>query len=159
MERKGRVAKATHVGIPVDLVEEEHGREAFAGPVSHLYRTQPPTAWVAVDGPLRPSAYDLNRLTPPDADDPQARPVAVLVNDDIRINVSRRRTPMPFATRNADADEIVYVHQGSGVLQTDYGPLDYAAEDYLVIPKGTTHRWVPDRQSTRSATSSSPRRR
>src|SRR5207248_7798185 len=46
MERKGRVAKATHVGIPPDLVEEEHGREAFAGPVSHLYRTQSPTAWI-----------------------------------------------------------------------------------------------------------------
>jgi homogentisate 1,2-dioxygenase len=143
MERKGRVAKATHVGIPPDLVEEEHGREAFAGPVSHLYRTESPTAWIDVDGPLRPSAYDLNRLSPPDGDDPQGHPVAVLVNDDLRINVSRRRTPMPFASRNADADEVIYVHQGSGVLQTDYGPLDYAAEDYLVIPKGTTHRWVP----------------
>ena len=55
-EVKGRVARQTHVGIPDGLVEEEHGREAFAGPVSHLYRTQPPTAWVDVDGPLRPLA-------------------------------------------------------------------------------------------------------
>src|SRR5205085_9339875 len=84
-----------------------------------------------------------NRLAPADADDPEGHPTAVLVNDDLRINVSRRRTPMPFASRNADADEVIYVHDGSGVLQTDYGPLDYTAEDYLVIPKGTTHRWVP----------------
>jgi homogentisate 1,2-dioxygenase len=144
MESKGRVAKATHVGIPSDLVEEEHGREAFAGPVSHLYRTRPPTAWVEVDGPLRPVAYDLNLLNPQDADDPEGHPVAVLINDDLRVNVSRRRTPMPYATRNADGDEVVYVHKGAGVLQTDYGPLDYAAEDYLVIPKGTAHRWVPN---------------
>jgi homogentisate 1,2-dioxygenase len=143
MERKGRVAKATHVGIPADLVEEEHGRAAFAGPVSHLYRTQSPTAWIDVDGPLRPSAYDLNRLSPPDADNPEGRPVAVLGNDDLRISVSRRRAAMPFASRNADADEVIYVHEGSGVLQTDYGPLDYAAEDYLVLPRGTMHRWVP----------------
>jgi homogentisate 1,2-dioxygenase len=142
--RKGRVARQAHVGIPAGLVEEEHGREAFAGPVSHLYRTTPPTAWVDVDGPLRPAAYDLNRLSPSDADDPAGYPVAVLVNDDVRISVSRRRTPMPFATRNADADVVVYVHAGAGVLQTDYGPLDYAAEDYLVIPKGTAYRWVPD---------------
>jgi|GEM_PF-6915244 len=36
MERKGQVARQTHVGLPHGLVEEEHGREAFAGPVSHL---------------------------------------------------------------------------------------------------------------------------
>jgi len=55
-QSKGRVARQTHVGVPAGLVEEEHGRHAFAGPVSHLYRTAPPTAWVDVDGPLRPLA-------------------------------------------------------------------------------------------------------
>ena len=143
MERKGRVAKATHVGIPDGLTEEEHGRAAFAGPVSHLYRTIPATAWVAVDGPLRPVAFDLNQLTPPDADDPAGGRTVVLHNADLRVAVSRRRTPMPYALRNADADEVVFVHHGTGVLQTDFGPLDYAAGDYLVIPRGVAHRWVP----------------
>ncbi len=137
LERKGRVARQTHVGLPEGLVEEEHGREAFAGPVSHLYRTVPPTAWVEVDGPLRPAAYDLNRL---DGDGQQL----VLSNADLRLSVRRVPDPDPFASRNADGDEVVYVHHGAGVLQTDYGPLDYAAGDYLVLPKGTTHRWVPD---------------
>ncbi len=137
LERKGRVARQTHVGLPEGLVEEEHGREAFAGPVSHLYRTVPPTAWVEVDGPLRPAAYDLNRL---DGDGQQL----VLSNADLRVSVRRAPDPDPFASRNADGDEVVYVHHGAGVLQTDYGPLDYAAGDYLVLPKGTTHRWVPD---------------
>jgi homogentisate 1,2-dioxygenase len=139
MERKGRIAKATHVGIPADLVEEEHGRAAFAGPVSHLYRTQSPTAWTAVDGPLRPSAYDLNLITPADDD----FETTVLYNDDLRIAVSHRSTPLPYAVRDADGDQVAYVHHGRGTLQTDYGPLDYAEADYLVIPKGTTHRWVP----------------
>jgi homogentisate 1,2-dioxygenase len=144
MESKGRVARQTHVGIPEGLVEEEHGRAAFAGPVSHLYRTASPTSWLGVDGPLRPVAFDLNRLTPADAEDPEGWRLALLSNADLRVSISRRRTPMPFAYRNADADEVVYVHSGAGVLQTDYGPLDYAAEDYLVIPKGTAHRFVPD---------------
>ena len=136
MESKGRVAKATHVGIPSDLTEEEHGRAAFAGPVSHLYRTIPATAWVDVDRPLRPSAFDLNRLSGEETD--------VLWNDDLRIRVVRRAEATAYALRNADGDEIAFVHHGSGVLQTDYGPLTYEAGDYLVIPKGTVHRWVPD---------------
>ncbi|HVF03496.1 MAG TPA: homogentisate 1,2-dioxygenase [Frankiaceae bacterium] len=144
MESKGRVAKATHVGIPPDLTEEEHGREAFAGPVSHLYRTIPATAWIDVDGPLRPTAFDLNLLSPPDATDVEGAHTPVLYNDDLRILVSRRAEPTPYAYRNADGDEIVFVHHGAGVLQTDYGPLTYEAGDYLVIPKGTVHRWVPD---------------
>ncbi|HEU0132875.1 MAG TPA: homogentisate 1,2-dioxygenase [Mycobacteriales bacterium] len=144
MESKGRVAKATHVGIPADLTEEEHGRAAFAGPVSHLYRTIPATAWIDVDGPLRPAAFDLNLLSPPDADDPEGLSTAVLYNDDLRVRISRRTASMPYALRNADGDEIAFVHHGAGVLQTDYGPLPYEAGDYLVIPKGTVHRWVPD---------------
>jgi len=144
LERKGIVARQTHVGIPAGLVEEEHGRAAFAGPVSHLYRSAPPTSWIAVDGPLRPAAYDLNQVLPPDGEDPEGLPVVVLYNDDLRVRMSRRRTPPPYAVRNGDGDEVAFVHQGAGVLQTDYGPLDYTAGDYLVIPKGTTHRWVPD---------------
>ncbi len=142
-QTKGTVSRQTHVGIPAGLVEEEHGRDAFAGPVSHLYRTAPPTAWVDVDGPLRPLSFDLNQLAPADAEDPEGWRALVLSNDDLRVWVSRLAAPMPYAYRNGDADEVVYVHQGAGVLQTDYGPLSFAAQDYLVIPRGTAHRVVP----------------
>ena len=47
---KGKVAKQAHVGLPEGTYEEEHGREAFEGRASHLYRTHPPTAWVRIDG-------------------------------------------------------------------------------------------------------------
>jgi homogentisate 1,2-dioxygenase len=143
-QRKGRTARQAHVGLPEGLVEEEHGREAFAGPVSHLYRTVPPTAWVDVDGPLRPLAFDLNQVAPGDADDPEGSAEPVLSNEDLQISVSRRSTPAPYAVRNGDGDEVIHVHHGAGVLQTDYGPLDYTAGDYLVVPRGTTVRWVPD---------------
>ncbi len=96
-----------------------------------------------VDGPLRPLALDLNGLTPGDAADPEAGRALVLANEDLRVEVSRLAAPMPFAYRNGDADEVVFVHQGSGVLQTDYGPLVFTAQDYLVLPRGTAHRFVP----------------
>lgn len=143
MHSKGRVARQTHVGIPDDLVEEEHGRSAFAGQVSHLYRTASPTAWVAVEGPLRPTALDLNRLTPADARDAAGSATTVLANDDLSVAVSRRTAAMPYAERLGDDDLVLFVHHGRGVLQTDYGPLDYAAGDYLVVPRGTVHRLVP----------------
>jgi homogentisate 1,2-dioxygenase len=140
---KGRVSRQTHVGVPPGLVEEEHGREAFAGPVSHLYRTAPPTAWVEVDGPLRPLAFDLTLLDVADHADPEGERTLVLSNPDLRVSISRRSAPMPFAYRNGDADEIVYVHQGEGVVQTDYGPLPFGEQEYLVLPRGTAHRVVP----------------
>jgi homogentisate 1,2-dioxygenase len=52
---KGRVAKQAHVGLPDGTYEEEHGREAFDGRASHLYRTHFPTAWVRIEGPLQPA--------------------------------------------------------------------------------------------------------
>ena len=57
LNKKGKVPNQAHVGIPEGLCEEEHGREGFAGPVSHLYRTHPPTGWVKIEGPLKPRAF------------------------------------------------------------------------------------------------------
>ena len=120
-----REGDATSASRP-DLTEEEHGRAAFAGPVSHLYRTIPATAWVDVDGPLRPSAFDLNLLSG------DRRPRVLLERRPAGPRRPRGADAAPYAYRNADGDEIAFVHHGSGVLQTDYGPLPYDAGDYLV---------------------------
>jgi homogentisate 1,2-dioxygenase len=45
--------------------------------------------------------------------------------------------------RNGGADELHFVHSGGGVLESVFGSLSYTAGDYVVVPKGTTHRWVP----------------
>lgn len=47
---------------------------------------------------------------------------------------------MPHFVRNADGDEVVFVHRGRGTWETDYGCVPYEPGDYLVIPKGTTYR-------------------
>lgn len=140
---KGQHSKQAHVALPDGSFEDEQGRDGFFGRTSHLYRAHAPTGWFKIDGPLKPHAYDLTRLSPSDAEDPRGAPLPILYNADMRLSVSRRQAPMPFAFRNGDADELHFVHQGSGVLETDFGPLDYEPGDYLVLPKGTTYRLVP----------------
>ena len=62
--------------------------------------------------------------------------LAVLTGDDqIRLYVSRRSQPMPFYYRNADGDELMFVHRGRGTIQTDFGPLEFEPGDYLVLPR------------------------
>ena len=145
---KGRVAKQAHVAVPEGTYEEEHGREAFAGRASHLYRTHPPTAWVGIEGPLRPRALDLNLAVTPDQTDPRGGWLPVLSGATCRIWVSKPTAPPPFFLRDADGDLCYFVHRGNGRLETDYGPLGFEAGDYLVVPKGTTHRFVPDGTGT-----------
>lgn len=140
---KGRVARQAHVGLPDGTFEEEHGREAFDGRASHLYRTHPPTAWTAVDGPLRPRAYDLNAVRTADEGDAGAGWERILHNDDLAVYLSKRSEPMPYYLRDADGDVCYFVHRGEGLLETDYGPLRYREGDFLVVPKGTTHRVLP----------------
>ena len=50
---------------------------------------------------------------------------------------------MPYFARNADADELWFVHRGEGTFETEFGPLEFRPGDYLVLPKGVTHRVVP----------------
>lgn len=140
---KGKVTKQAHVGIPEGTYEEEHGRETFFGRASHLYRTHPPTAWVRIEGKLKPRAFDLNGVKPSDQTDADGTWALIAGNDEVRLFVSRRSEPMPYFLRDADGDVCYFVHRGHGRIETDYGPLDYEAGDYVIVPKGTTHRVVP----------------
>ncbi|MBI4337605.1 MAG: homogentisate 1,2-dioxygenase [Chloroflexi bacterium] len=141
---RGQATRQAHVGLPEGTYEEEHGRHAFKGRASHLYRTHPPTAWVRVEGDFRPRAFDLNALRAADQADPSAGWELLLWNEDVAICVSTLSQPMPYYLRDADGDLCYFVHRGQGTLETDYGPLKFSRGDYLVVPKGTTHRLVPD---------------
>jgi homogentisate 1,2-dioxygenase len=141
---KGRVAKQAHVGIPEGTFEEEHGRKGFYGKSAHLYHAHPPTDWIRFEGKLRPHCFDLNALETSDHFDPGGSPMAFLGNHDIRVSISRRSQPMPFYFRNADGDELYFVHRGTGVIETDFGPLTFEPGDYVVLPRAVTYRVVPE---------------
>lgn len=142
--KKGKTATQAHVGLPEGTYEEEHGRKGFYGKSAHLYHTHPPTGWVRIEGKLRPHLFDLNKLRPADLHDAQGVPVAFLGNQEIQVAVSRRSRPMPFYFRNADADELYFVHRGAGVIETDFGPLRFEKGDYINLPRAVTYRVVPE---------------
>ena len=72
--KKGAPPNQAHVGVPDGLHEEEHGRQGFSGPSSHLYHHHPPTAWSRIDGPLRPRAFTCTELPTPDCHSADGRP-------------------------------------------------------------------------------------
>lgn len=59
--------------------------------------------------------------------------------------MARVKGAMNIFFRNGDGDELRFVHEGSGTLQTEYGEMSYRKGDYLVIPRGTTFRFVADK--------------
>ena len=139
--RQGRHTLQAHVGIPEGCVEEEFGREGFSGPVSHLYRHSPPTNWIDIDGPCKPRAWRTDALTPAaNARSWFEQRVVMLSNDDVTIAMARLEGAMSEHARNADGDELLFIHQGHGSLETDFGRMDYERGDYLVIPRGTVYR-------------------
>jgi len=140
---RGRTPKQAHVAVPEGLKEEEIGRGGFQGRVAELYRLHEPTGWTRVEGDYAPGDLDGERLDPPDRHDPRADPVRLFSNDDLVVSVSRRTAPMPYWLRDSDADRLYFVHRGEGTLETEFGPLAFVPGDYLVLPKGVTHRLVP----------------
>jgi homogentisate 1,2-dioxygenase len=140
---RGKVALQAHVAVPEGTVEEEFARNGFFGRYAHLYRTQAPVGWTRIEGPLRPRAFDLGRLPSAAQGDWMKARVPVLGNGDVRLSSARLDAPMPYVFRNADADELFFVHQGAGRLETDFGSLAYRPGDYLCIPRGTTYRLSP----------------
>lgn len=135
---RGRVAAQAHVGLPEGTVEEEYARNGFFGRYAHLYRRNAPVGWTRIEGPLKPRAFDLRTL-----DETDHQVVPLLGNADVVMSLGTHRTPMSWLFRNADADELHFVHAGAGRLETDFGPFAYEPGDYLLIPRGTAYRFAP----------------
>jgi homogentisate 1,2-dioxygenase len=69
----------------------------------------------------------------------------ILRSADVRVFLSRRGASMPYFFRNADGDELYFVHEGRGSFETEYGILTFERGDYILIPKGTTYRILLDK--------------
>ncbi len=146
---KGKTVKQAHAGFKeidgIPTYEHEHGRQGFFGKVSHLYHKNPPTDFIKVDdGPFKPYMIDTTKVEPTDKDDAWGSPLTIMENNDLKIRISKRTEPMPFYYKSTDSDDIWFVHKGKGVMETIYGPLTFERGDYIVIPRGTIYRLVPE---------------
>ena len=134
----GTASRQAHADLPPGTYEREMGKEGFFGPASFFYHRHPPTGWSHFEGPLRPHAFDLLKLGR-GTGSPWEAPV-VLGNAHTQLRYWETSGHMPQLVRNADGDQLLFVHQGAGDLYCDFGHLAYTSGDFLVLPRGTMWR-------------------
>ena len=134
----GTTSRQAHADMPEGTYEREMSKEGFFGPAAFFHHRRPPTGWSAFEGPLRPRAFDLAKLAPGPASPWSAH--EVLSNAACRIRWWRLPQSMPGLARNADGDDLLFVHAGRGTLYCDFGRIEIEPGDYVVVPRGTMWR-------------------
>jgi homogentisate 1,2-dioxygenase len=137
--------------------EELMGEEGFSSDSSLLYHRGIPSALVDVrpwelpdqattpNSPLVPRHLKLHDLFPGEehkATDAVTGRRLVLGNADVRISYAVSSLASPLY-RNATGDECVFVERGTATVETVFGVLDVGPGDYVILPRATTHRWLP----------------
>lgn len=141
--REGDSSKQAHADFPEDAIyEREAGRSGFFGPATHFHHRHAPTGWSEWQGDLRPRAFNFNQIHEAEQASPWSVP-NLLHNHDVKIRVWKLAQPMKCLVRNADGDELLFIHQGQADLYCDYGHLRLHVGDYVMIPRSTNWRLVP----------------
>jgi homogentisate 1,2-dioxygenase len=142
--KEGDVSRQAHADFPEQAIyEREVGRSGFFGPASHLHHTHAPTGWSDWQGPLRPRLFNFNNIGEDRANSPWSVP-DLLHNAHCKMRTWRLTAPMDYLVRNADGDDLLFIHEGSAELYCDYGHLTLRDGDYVVIPRSTMWRLVPN---------------
>lgn len=139
--------------------EQVFGTKGFSGIASILYHAHLPTqaAELAPLGSARPEVLPdeplrhrhLKTQNVAACGDPISGRTPLLVNEDVSLGLCRPAEPMGYFYKNADGDDLIFVHEGTGRLETMFGTLPYRAGDYLIVPRGTIYRVVADPGDTR----------
>lgn len=131
--------------------EQLFSTEGFSSNYSLLYHVHPPTQIIRTEEPVdvSPKAATDNILKhrsfqgfniKPEANYMKSRKI-VLFNNDVQITLAAPQAGLNDSFfKNADADEVIFVHEGEGTLKTQYGKLYFGYGDYLVIPRGTIYQ-------------------
>jgi homogentisate 1,2-dioxygenase len=136
------------------LVEEVMGFEGFSGNESILYHLQSPCriSEAGEHEPIEhvewvPDAHVHRHLvtgpTAPDGDPITGRR-SLMWNSDLEVSLCRPDSETEAFYRNGEGDEVIFVCEGSGTLETIFGDVPYREHDYIVIPRGTTYRFALD---------------
>ena len=136
------------------LTEEVMGLEGFSGNESILYHVTSPCRvkelgsfepivreeWV-------PPAHAHRHFTTwdiPEGGDEITGRRLLMWNEDVEISLCRPTEAMEAFYRNGEGDEVIFVHEGSGTVETIFGDVPYKPGDYIVIPRGTTYRFASE---------------
>jgi len=134
--------------------EELFGSKGFSGMSSLLYHVNLPTQvadYAPVpytpptplkDEPLR--HRHLKTAGVPKGGDFIQNRLWLMMNEDLTAGIVRPDKPMDWHYKNADGDEMFFVHDGTGHFETQFGTLPFKPGDYVLMPRGTIFRYVPD---------------
>ncbi|MEY4066367.1 MAG: hypothetical protein RIR26_2575 [Pseudomonadota bacterium] len=161
--RLGAVSDKPHTVFEYEghmVAEHVFTRDGFSDLYSILYQKRAPTHEVSVESysssnlgfPHRPSSSEVelkrrHLKTPlhPQGGHFLASRTTLFFNDDCSIGVARPDQHCPDFFINGDADEMLFVAQGSGTLQTVFGEIDFSEGDYLCVPKAIAYRFRPSK--------------
>lgn len=131
--------------------EELFGTEGFGGVASLVYHLNPPTIVKETGEPysVRPKvaiednlkALSFKGFELPETDDYLESRKTLFLNNDMTIGLAAPKNSMDdYYFKNADADEMIFVHKGEGTVHTMYGSIDFEYGDYVIIPRGTVYQ-------------------
>ena len=132
--------------------EELVSAEGFSDVYSIVYHNYPPTKVLSIDKPLDVTPnIEIDRnlqnralkgfKSEPKDDYLESRNI-VLTNDDINIILAAPKKSMTdYFFKNAQSDEMVFIHKGGGKLLSVYSELSFKEGDHIVIPRGTIYQF------------------
>jgi homogentisate 1,2-dioxygenase len=159
----GRFPSKRHTTFEKDgggYYEQLFGTEGFHGFASLLYHVHRPTQIKSISNPidLTPKAAVDKNITSrmlrgfdvKPADDFLDSRVILLFNNDLNLACAApRKSLTSYFYKNADADEVIFIHQGTGKLRTMLGNIPFSYGDYLVVPRGIIYQIEFDTEENR----------
>lgn len=139
--------------------EELVSSEGFASMGTLIYHVHPPTVIdaigesvsvapeVALDQNIQHRSFQGFQVPP--TDDYLESRVILMTNHELQISLSAPRKSMDYFFKNAQSDEMIFVHEGTGTLKSIYGDLRFGGGDYLIIPRGTIYQFEWDTEDNR----------
>jgi homogentisate 1,2-dioxygenase len=153
----GQVPPKRHVQFRTNgrlLVEEVMGYEGFSGNESILYHVNSPCR-IAEAGEFEPIEHTewipdahVHRHLETGGVEPEGDPITgrrcLMWNGDLEVSLCRPEEETDGFYRDGEGDEVFFICEGSGTLETVFGDVAYREHDYVVIPRGTTYRFSLD---------------
>jgi homogentisate 1,2-dioxygenase len=146
--------------------EQVIGTRGFSGISSILYHFNQPTKVHKVGDSEKIKLDDWNikelrhfHLKTKDAEidgDPVSGRKVVMYNNDIYMAICNPNTQMEYFYKNGEGDELVFVHYGNGIMESQYGMLEFHEGDYILIPRGVIHKYVLHSESAKFLIIESP---